>query len=340
MDTCKHCNSTDRFNTQAATSYSRERNLKIDGEEAELGQDDIVLGIGKKLHISNQTFVIMKNHNPTYYDRNDGVMVPSTQGLNREIPHVGDMNLLENLQHEGMIDHLVFALYFNPPADPWKSGLRSSITFGSWNVSLYTNYSGLVYVPADLSNGNWTVSIADPALGDETFEASNYTGTISTTQGRFTFPHDVSQALTSHICSSGVTKCVTQGRDTLWNCTAYGQSHFSNLTFSLGDFEVTLQPEDYTHVYYSDLCYFYFIPGDDWVLGTAFLSKYYTVFDLDNAKIGFAGEASSGSCLWWIVAAVVAAVIVLVIVIGFCLYYKKSQAPKAELGAPLMGYTR
>jgi hypothetical protein len=75
---CKECTAANRFNDKNSNTYKRERNMKVDGAEAQLGQDSMAFGPDKFLRVTNQTFVIVKNKASARYKGWDGVLVAST----------------------------------------------------------------------------------------------------------------------------------------------------------------------------------------------------------------------------------------------------------------------
>lgn len=72
---CLLCTTSNRFETKDSESYKTERSLKIEGAEAKLGQDSLLLGPDKHVQVNNQTLVVMKSHNPTDYQGGDGILV-------------------------------------------------------------------------------------------------------------------------------------------------------------------------------------------------------------------------------------------------------------------------
>ena len=240
------------------------------------------------------------------------------------------------MQKEGLIDQLVFGLYLDPDIEGPSHLDDSTISFGTWNLSRYTNYTSLIYVPADLSSGTWTVPVTDPVLNTTLITTNSTTGLLTTTQTRFTFPISVYDAVFSAICNSSLTTCLAKDHEIVWNCKEIKQRLFANLSFFVGDLEVTLTAEEYTHKFKDDYCKVYFMPGENWVLGTAFLEKYYVVFDLEQHQVGFAGETQGVQ--WWLVAVLVLAVLALIgLCVGCCFYQSRKATAQHEVGQPLIG---
>ena len=72
---CQKCIAGSRFNDKNSNTYQRERNIKVEEAEAQLGQDNMAFGPDKFLRVTNQTFVIMKNKAPSNYRGYDGFLV-------------------------------------------------------------------------------------------------------------------------------------------------------------------------------------------------------------------------------------------------------------------------
>ncbi|KAF6211536.1 hypothetical protein GE061_012049 [Apolygus lucorum] len=73
-----------------------------------------------------------------------------------------------------------------------------------------------------------------------------------------------------------------------------------NITFAINGVEHTLEPKDYVikvTVLFQSQCISGFsgmdLPMVDWILGDVFLGKFYTVFDVDQKRVGFAPLAAS-----------------------------------------------
>ena len=72
---CQECTTENRFIDKNSYTYQRERNMKVEDAEAQLGQDNMAFGPDKFLRVTNQTFVIMKNKAPSNYRGYDGFLV-------------------------------------------------------------------------------------------------------------------------------------------------------------------------------------------------------------------------------------------------------------------------
>jgi len=277
---------------------------------AELGQDSVLFGPRKEICVANQTILTRKSPTSTSYRDMDGLLVLLMQGLNSEVPSNSQSSLLEALQKSGEIGALVYSLYLNKESLGWVAAENSTLAFGTSNLSRFSQASDFTYVPASLTDASWRVAIKSVRLGREKLGSGGQTALISTTQSRLIVPSEVYDAMYGAICNSWFRTCLTRSREILWNCTETPQSRFNPLTFSLGDLEVTFPAQEYTRHSTSDYCSLHFEAGDHWVLGTAFLTKYYTLFDLEGRRLGFAVARHESEMAVWLVVLLIAVAVV------------------------------
>ena len=72
------------------------------------------------------------------------------------------------------------------------------------------------------------------------------------------------------------------------------------VSFVFGDEKYTLEPEDYLHANGESECTLGLFPvdieppkGPLFILGTSFFKRYYTIFDLENNRVGFSRMGST-----------------------------------------------
>jgi hypothetical protein len=242
-------------------------------------------------------------------------------------------------------DKLVYALYLNQEEGGWISKENSTLNFGNLNISRFSEASVFTYVQADKSESTWKVPVTKPVLGSQAIAENTRIGLLSTTQSKLVVPSNVYTALYGAICDSWFRTCINRQGDILWNCTSTPQSWFDDLTFSIGAVQVTLTSEEYTRKssYKYDYCSLHFMEGDNWVLGTSFLAKYYTVFDLEQGRVGFAPAKHEREMTWWflviviVVVALLAAGLAVAAVVGINYYMKQNSGQEIDMSQPLLG---
>jgi len=242
------------------------------------------------------------------------------------------------MHNEGDTDKLVYALYLNQESKVWIAAENSTLNFGSLNITRFSEATSFIYVSADLSAGTWKVPVTKPALGDTAISEESKTGILSTTQSKLTVPRNVYKAMYDDICGSWHRTCETVNFEIFWNCKSDPQSLFDDLTFTVGGMQVTLTAEEYTAKSKDrkNNCKLQFNEGDNWVLGTAFLSKFYTVFDFEQQKVGFAAAKNEGETPTWLfVVIVIGVLVVLGMCVGFCIHARK-KTESQELSQPLL----
>ena len=227
--------------------------------------------------------------------------------MNTELPSAGDFNLLENMHNEGDTDKLVYALYLNQESTGWISAENSTLNFGNLNITRFSEATSFTYIAADLSAGTWKVQVTQPAFDGIAILGESKTGLLSTTQSKLTVPHKVYKAIYDAICISHFS-CEAEGSDIVWNCSDKSQSSNPDLTLTVGGVQVTLTALDYTLK--RDLyCRLRLQEGDSWVLGTAFLTKFYTVFDFDQQRVGIAIARHKREMATWLLVLIIASVV-------------------------------
>jgi hypothetical protein len=262
------------------------------------------------------------------YSDTDGLFVLFMQGL---LPGNGNLSMLEGMRNRGEIGQLVYSLFLNREYVGWIAAQNSTILLGNWNLSRFSDASEFTYVPAISPDSSWKVLVSNPQLGSQKLSPEGQFALISTTKSRLIVPSKVYKAMYGAICDSWFRSCLSRSNKVLWNCSETPQSRFADLRFSIDTLEVTFTAEEYTQRYYSDYCELCFESGEGWVLGTAFLRKYYTLFDGERRRIGFAVARHDSEMATWLMILLITAAIVIVCIAVICGYYAvKKQRNKQK----------
>jgi hypothetical protein len=241
------------------------------------------------------------------------------------------------MRNEGDADKLVFALYLNQEVRFSYVLENSTLNFGNLNISRFSEDSAFTDVQADLSGDTWKVPVTAPALGGVAIAESSKVGLLSTTQGRLVVPSKVFRAVYGPICDSGDYSCATIDNKIEWRCSS--SPSFDDLTFSIGGVQVTFTWEEYIRRVAKD-CSLLLEEGDNWVLGTSFLTKYYTVFDLEQGRVGFAAAKHETETSGWFILIMIVVFVLLIAFVSAMVYadqQKKKAAQEQAMSQPLLG---
>ena len=242
------------------------------------------------------------------------------------------------MRNEGDADKLVFALFLNQKVKFSSAMENSTLNFGNLNISRFSEESAFTYIQADLSDNTWKVPVTAPALGGEAIAENIKVGLLSTTQGRLVVPSKVFRAVYGAICDFE-DSCTTLENKIEWHCSKKIPS-LDDLTFSIGGVQVTFTSEEYVRRE-SKTCSLYLEEGDNWVLGTSFLTKYYTVFDLEQRRVGFAAAKHEHETSGWFIAILIVVFVLLIAFVSAMVYFdqvnKKKKAEEQGMSQPLLG---
>ncbi|KAI8867040.1 endopeptidase, partial [Ramicandelaber brevisporus] len=185
-----------------------------------------------------------------------------------------------HMKNRQLLDKNLFSFYITDN----NSGKESELVFGGINE---TRYKGeLTYVPLK-RKGYWEVALEGIKLGDEDVEFDNMGAAIDTGTSLIAVPSDIAELINAQI-----------GAKKNWlgqymvDCSKIGS--LPDFSFKFGGKYYMLTSKDYI-LRVQTLCVSSFIAmdipaptGPLWIVGDAFLRKFYTVYDLDKNAVGFA----------------------------------------------------
>jgi len=184
----------------------------------------------------------------------------------------------QNLVDQGLVDQGMFAFYLGNSAKD-----LGELTLGGYNKNHFTG--DLQYVNLKAAT-YWEIDLEGLTVGSTSYVSSNVNAIVDSGTSILTGPSEVVSAIAKQINAKEIIEgeyLVSCNYDTL-----------PNFDFKIGGNTYTLTPQDYL-IPDGDLCLLGLmaldIPaptGPLWILGDVFMRKYYTVFDWDNKRVGFA----------------------------------------------------
>lgn len=187
-----------------------------------------------------------------------------------------------NMVNKGLIDHAMFSFWLSRSADGGVEG--GELTFGGVNKERFTG--PMTWAPVT-RKGYWEVALEEFAIGDKALKIEGGRAAIDTGTSLIACPTEISDAINESI---GAKKSF-RGIYTV-DCAAIPS--LPDVKFKFGGHTFSLPASDYV-LQTPGGCISSFmgidIPapaGPIWIVGDAFLRHYYTVYDLEKNRVGFA----------------------------------------------------
>ncbi|KAK6205631.1 aspartic peptidase domain-containing protein [Scheffersomyces amazonensis] len=222
-------------------------------------------------------------------------------------------NLVRQFYVDQVIDQQVFSLFLisndqnyniNTTTDNLPDGFGGLIIFGSKALDLQSNFtnSAEIHYTNLLPNDNsyWLINISNIQISDSYNQISNFNSSTFSTQREaiidtgttgMVFPVDDANIIHQQLFNGNY---ITDNQGNYaFPCNA---SSSAEIIFTIGNSQLNLSAsnfmgEPYTTASLEGYCASKIQGINDyqyWVLGAAFLNKFYTIFDLSNQQLGFA----------------------------------------------------
>ena len=201
------------------------------------------------------------------------------------------------MKDQGVIDTAAFAIYLSNVGtgegmDNTADGEQSSISFGEWDLDKYA-VSEFTYLSVSPKTGHWAVNMTGYSLGGDMIGVESE-AVIDSGSSVLVVPNGVFNGLKKQFCSK--KKCAkTQNPLIAFPCSQHYAEEFPDFVVRLEGHDFPLSPHDY--ILYdgpSNSCIVLVVPMrmNLWVLGDVFMRRYYSLFDMDNMRIGLAEAAT------------------------------------------------
>jgi len=185
--------------------------------------------------------------------------------------------MFESMIQQGLVDKAEFSFYLGK-----ESGQKGELLLGGTNPQYYTG--DFQYVPLKAQT-YWEITMDSLKVGDTTFGEGN-NAIVDSGTSLLTGPSDSVKAIAKAIGA----KPLVAGEYVV-SCDA---TNLPDFDFTLNGQVYTLTSADYL-IPDGDMCLLGMMgldvprpSGPLWILGDLFMRKYYTVFDVENARVGFA----------------------------------------------------
>ena len=246
----------------------------------------------------------------------DGICGLAFDGLSR----VSSPNLFESLVYTYPNITQSFSIYLS--SDPDDQTKSSQITFGGYDLSIVSANASFYYTPVVKNSASltyWTVALTGFAAGftEKFTDATSVDIDVSLCESESTDDYSENDGYSSDTCyaivdsgTSGIAipssyydiivDYVIDGLSCVdLTCAGVSEDDFPVLLISLAPDNIfPLLPSDYLSCseYNECIVRFQSTTSDYWILGDVFIEAYYTNFDVENLRIGFAcdGQCSGG----------------------------------------------
>jgi len=282
--------SSSRFDGKASESFrntGRAEHLEYGMGSATGTICEETISLSDGMQALNQSFVLVTKDSDFGNMAADGILGLAFNTLSSNHP-----TLIDTLKTQGIIKDAVFGVYLNDNGySEDTTDLQSNMMLGGYDVEKYTHNGTLTFLKVYSNIGFWAVSLEGVSYGSQALTLTSVMAIVDTGTSYLIGPQsEVSQflqpLLAAGMCSSTVSGVVC-------DCgNRYSLSDYSDLSITLGGYSFTVPAETYMWQQGTQ-CVMLVGSIQDmgmWILGDVFLRNYYTVFDMDNQRVGFAGN--------------------------------------------------
>lgn len=219
----------------------------------------------------------------------------------------------------------------------------SAVTIGGYDTELYAKGRNATFMPLTyVQYGYWSVQLSGIQLDSTNLQVSTNWAVLDTGTSLILAPSKDYQELVTLFMDTG--NCDASFGFLLCDCTNTNKSHYPSLHFNLAGTDFELPSELYMYEIADESNRVCWVLISDsgmpfWLLGDVFLRGYYSIYDMDNMRLGLARTFEPKSH-WsrWIVATIVVGVIVVVAAVFYgvylCVRKKRDDATPAYQAAP------
>ena len=239
--------------------------------------------------VENQYFILAQKDQNFPKLKADGILVRSRQGLG--FPRLSDSydTFVINLKKQGLIPKALFAIYLSDnDFTSQNTKPLSNIMIGSYDLETYASDSKIRWVKVFSESGYWTVRLNSVSVGNnEVRMRESVVGMIDTGTSLMLAPGKEAFEIMHFIARGGYC---WDYKD-FWMCDCgnkFRVTDYPELVLGIGEHYFSIPPQMYFWKF-GDFCQLLVVSlgkKNFWVLGDVFLRKFYTIFDMENSRLG------------------------------------------------------
>ncbi|CAG9320683.1 PGA_2 [Blepharisma stoltei] len=280
---CSQCrDSTIKFDSNSSSTFqSGNKYLTLGKLEGYTGKDTVKLG---DVVAESQGILLLNKESGIDTLKSDGILGLGFTTSNDENP-----SILSILYAQNDISHKIFSIYLNDcnsPSDLPDYG-PSVLMIDGHDINKYSAESNFTYIKAANSNGSWQMDF-DSASFDGVIYTSGSAAIITPGTSFILGPTDIINDILKRLHNN--YNCFGfNDKDLSCNCN----SNYPDFILQISGVKFTVKPTAYlmkSGLFCVPTFDYSAIPNisNAWVLGDPFLRRFYSLYDMDNMKIGFA----------------------------------------------------
>ncbi|CAG9320681.1 PGA_1 [Blepharisma stoltei] len=280
---CLSCRSwTNKFDITRSSTYKNDfKYLIIDsmGLEGDAGRDKVNIG---GIDAKSQGIIVERKEYNMDNIKSDGIL-----GLGFSSSNNGTTPIINTLYEQYNITHKIFSIYLNDLSNPYDlpNFGQSMLIIDGYDLNKYSAEKSFKYISCRASQeGYWQMDFDHAIFNGITF-TSGYKAIISVGTSLILGPKEAINGILKQLHNN--YSCDDNNLGELFcDCG----SNYPDLIIQISGVKFTIKPAAYFYKW-NDYCWPSFnytnVPNT-WVLGDTFLRRFYTVYDMENMKIGFA----------------------------------------------------
>mmetsp|Transcript_5169 Transcript_5169/g.5133 ORF Transcript_5169/g.5133 Transcript_5169/m.5133 type:complete len:297 (-) Transcript_5169:40-930(-) len=274
-----------------------------------------------------QDFILVSKDKDFSGMQADGILGMGFDGLSDYRPP-----LIQNMKESDIIENAIFSVFLSDNGyGKSNTNLQSMVIIGGYDLDKYAKEKEITYLPVIAYPGYWTVRLSRILINSTPIVLASSQAIVDTGTSFLIGPTtEVNQIYSWLQRSFG---CSLSNSNLICDCgNSHSLSDYPDIGFVFSDnIKFILSPHHYFMKSGRKCLLLIATMGDSymWVLGDVFLRKYYTIYDMDNKRVGFAesvnedvsGEESSRMIRLLLVAG--GMILCGLLLIGLRILYKK-----------------